>query len=75
MGDICLSSEVHFLNNIESVLPPFFAVAEQCLQADTHDAELNTLKAKLRAALLDAFASAAFCLTQTREPAVAEQVT
>jgi hypothetical protein len=72
MGDICLSSEVHFLNNIESVLQPFFQVAEQCLVDDTEDTELNLLKAKLRAALLDAFASAAFCLTQAREPAVAE---
>jgi len=64
MGDICLSNEVTFLNNIADSVTPFFQVAEQCLTPDTEDEDMNELKWKLREALLDAFSSVSFCISQ-----------
>jgi len=63
MGDICLSNEVAFLNNIQNSVSPFFQVAETCLTPNTNDLDLNELKLNLRDALLDAFSSSSFCIS------------
>ena len=66
MGDLCLSNEVLFLDNMVEILPPFIEASEQSVVESDLDQDNEDMKRKLRLALLDSFSSVTTCMTSLR---------